>query len=603
MYFLSLEKDQLQYFENILKKVKEYVREIIFLVICTVIEGRYENINVKQDWWETAVFYQIYPRSFMDSDGDGIGDIIGITSRLEYLKDLGVDATWISPIYKSPMNDFGYDVSDYYSIQPEFGTMEDFEQLLKKARELNIKVVLEFVPNHTSNESEWFTKSSHRDEYYNDWYIWENGHLDANGQRRPPNNWISVFRKSAWHYSPSRDQYYLHQFGSAQPDLNIRNPVVVEELKNIIKYWLEKGVAGMRINAANHLVETDKDIFGGRYPDEPKTGTPGVMNEDYEYLNHVYTRDQEETYDLMSQFRDVFDAITLRDNLTRIMMTDAYTSIKNAVRYYGEGIHSGAHIPMNYALIQDLNKESDARDMKYAIDRWLTYKPLRKPANWVTGTHDKSRVASRFRPELVDAFNMLVLLLPGIAITYMGEEIGMVNGFVKWTETKDPIACNTDDPINFVDVTRDPVRTPFQWSNGKNAGFSDAERTWLPLAEGYENINVANQRSADRSHFQVYRTLTSLRLRPAFRLGRYESLALSHDVFAFKRWYNDDAYIVVMNVGRTYQIVNLTAFDLIFGNLEVEVSSVLSSRTYSDIVQANYLDLAADEALVLRMQV
>lgn len=576
---------------------------VVISIALAVVYGKYENVNIKHDWWQTAVFYQIYPRSFMDSDGDGIGDLNGITSRLEYLKELGVDGTLLSPIFKSPMHDFGYDVSDYYTIQPEYGSMEDFEQLLKKANELNLKIVLDFVPNHTSNESDWFIKSSNRDEYYSDWYIWENGHLNERGQRSPPNNWISVFRKSAWSYMPNRDQYYLHQFGEAQPDLNFRNPVVLEELKNIIKFWLEKGVAGMRISSINHLIETDRDSFGGHYPDEPRTGKPGLGPDDYDYLQHVYTKDQEETYDIVSQLRDVFDGITVRDNMTRILMTEAYTGIKNAVRYYGEGIHSGAHIPLNFALSADLDKDSDARDIKYTVDRWLTYKPLKKHANWMTGNHDKSRVASRFRQELVDAFNMLVLLLPGIAITYMGEEIGMINGFVPWSQTRDPLACNTDDPVNFIEVSRDPVRTPFQWSNDKNAGFSTAPHTWLPVADGYDSLNVASQRSAVRSHYQVYRTLTNLRFRPAFRLGRYKSLALNNDVFAFKRWYNDDTYIVVMNVGRTYHIVNLTAFDLIFGQLEVEASSVLSSRTYSDNVQANYLDLAADEALVLRMQV
>ncbi|XP_046961502.1 maltase 2-like [Vanessa cardui] len=576
---------------------------MILPVLFAAVDGRYENVNVKLDWWENAVFYLIYPRSFMDSDGDGIGDINGITSRLDYLKDLGVDAAWLSPIYRSPNQDFGFDVSDFYSIQPEYGTMEDFEQLLRKANEINIKIVLELVPNHTSNESEWFIKSSSKDEYYHDWFVWENGHLDGQGRRRPPNNWISVFRKSAWQYSPSRDQYYLHQFGVTQPDLNFRNPVVEEEIKNILKYWLEKGVAGFSMNAVNYIFEVDKDLYGGIYPDEPLTGKPGIGPDDYDYLDHIYTKDHEENYDLISQFREVFDSLTLRDNLTRVLITEAYTGVKNAVRYYGEGMRSDSQIPFNFALIEDLNKESDARDIKYAVDRWLTYKPLRKPANWVIGSLDKSRVASRFRPKLVDAFNMLVLLLPGIAFTYMGEEIGMTNGFVTWSKTMDPLACNTDDPVNFVKVSRDPYRTPFQWSNGKNAGFSNGEKTWLPLADGYQHLNVEKQRSAVRSHYQVYRSLTNLRSRPAFRLGGYQSLALTKNVFAFKRWYNDDAYVVVMNVGKNYQVVNLTAFDLIFGQLEVEVSSVHSSRAYSDDIHANFLDLAADEALVLRMQV
>ncbi|CAH0405094.1 unnamed protein product [Chilo suppressalis] len=575
---------------------------LIVFVTISVAYGKNDHVDLTQDWWETAVFYRIYVRSFMDSDGDGVGDINGITSRLEYLKEIGAEAAWLSPIFKSPMNDFGYDISDFYTIQPEYGSNDDFEQLLKKANELNIKIVLDFVPNHTSNESEWFIKSSSREEYYSDWYIWENGHIGHAGERQPPNNWVSSFGKSAWSYSPARDQYYLHQFGVAQPDLNYRNPVVVDEIKNIIKFWLEKGIAGLIMNSVNHVFEVDKDNYGGHYPDEPITGKPGLSPDDYGYLEHVYTKDQEETYELVSQLREVFDAISIRDNMTRIMMTNAYTNIKNAVKYYGDGILYGSHVPLNFVLIEDLDKYSDARDIKYAVDRWITYKPLRKQANWLTGDHDRSRVASRFRPELVDAFNMLVLLLPGIAITYMGEEIGMLDGFVPWSETKDPLACNTDDPVNFIEVSRDPVRTPFPWSNGKNSGFSMADRTWLPVGEGSEHLNVAHQRSAVRSHYQVYRALTNLRVRAAFKYGRLESLALNNDVFAFKRWHNDDTYVIVMNFGRTYQVVNLTSFDLVFGQLEVEVSSVLSSRTYNDNIPAGSVDLAANEALVLRMQ-
>ncbi|KAJ2953900.1 hypothetical protein O0L34_g1531 [Tuta absoluta] len=575
---------------------------LLLIGLVVSIQGRYENTNVQLDWWETAVFYQVYVRSFMDSDGDGVGDINGVNSRLEYFKELNVDAVILTPIYKSPMYDYGYDVSDYYNVQPEYGSMEDFEQLLRKANLYNIKIVLEFVPNHTSNESDWFIRSCSRDEYYTDWYIWENGHIDRNGQRNPPNNWISVFRKSAWTYSPTRDQYYLHQFGTSQPDLNLRNPVVAEEIKNIIKFWLEKGVAGMKMSSVNHLFEVDRDNFGGHFPDEPRTGKPGLGPDDYGYLNHFYTKDLEESYELISQFREVFDSISVRDNLTRVFITEASTGVKNAVRYYGDNVHSGSHVPINFALM-DLNKDADARELKYALDRWLTFKPLHKRANWMTGNQDKSRVASRFRGELVDAFNMLVLLMPGIALTYMGEEIGMQDGYVPWTATRDPIACKTDDPINFVLVTRDPARTPFQWSSNKHAGFTTNDNTWLPVADGYDRLNVANQRSAVRSHYQVYRTLTSLRMRPAFRLGHYESLAINNDVFAFKRWFNDDTYVVVMNVGRSYHVVNLTAFDLVFGSMEVEASSVLSSRTFSENVQAGYLDLTADEALVLRMQV
>ncbi|XP_063358165.1 maltase 2-like [Cydia amplana] len=574
---------------------------VILVATISVVRGGQE-VAFKQDWWETALIYQIYVRSFLDTDGDGIGDIRGIISRLEHLRELNIDAICLSPIFKSPQNDFGFDVSDYYSIHSDYGSIDDFEELLREAHKMNIKVLLDFVPNHTSNESDWFQRAVNRDEYYFDWYVWAEGHIDSVGQRRPPNNWISMFRKSAWEYVPNRAQYYLHQFAKHQPDLNFRNPVVVDELKNIIKFWLEKGVAGMKMSSVNHLFEVDKDNFGGRYPDEPKSGKVGLKEHDYKYLNHIYTKDLQESYDVVSQFREVFDSITLRDNVTRVLLTESSpANIKNLVRYYGEGNNFGSQVPVNFALIEDFRKESDARDLKFIIDRWMSYKPQNKPANWMSGNQDKARVATRLRPELVDAFNMLVLLLPGVAISYMGEEIGMPNGNVAWVETKDPLACNTDDPINFGEVNRDGARTPYQWSSERKAGFTKGHETWLPIADGYETLNVEDQRSAAQSHYLVYKTLSILRKRPAFRAGRFESQALSRDVFGFKRWYQDDTYVVVMNLGRSINVVNLTIFDLVFGQMEVEASSVLSSRSINDHLNANYVDLAGDEALVLRM--
>ncbi|XP_047987115.1 maltase 2-like [Leguminivora glycinivorella] len=576
---------------------------VTILAVVSVAHGGQE-LGFKQDWWESALIYQIYTRSFLDTDGDGVGDIRGIISRLEYLKELNVDAICLSPIYKSPQIDFGFDVSDFYSVHSDYGSNEEFEELVREAQKLNIKVLLDFVPNHTSNESDWFQKAVGRDEYYFDWYVWAEGYLDNVGHRRPPNNWISMFKKSAWEFVPNRGQYYLHQFAKNQPDLNYRNPVVVDEMKNIIKFWLEKGVAGMKMSAVNHLLEVDKDSFGGRFPDEPKTGKVGLDGDDYKYLNHIYTKDLKESYDMVSQFREVFDSITLRDNMTRLLLTEASTTnIKNLVKYYGEGNNFGSQIPVNFALMEDFRKESDARDLKFVVDRWMTYKPANKPANWMSGNHDKARVASRLRPGLVDAFNMLVLLLPGVAMTYMGEEIGMPNGDVSWAQTKDQLACNTDDPINYVAVTRDGSRTPYQWNSERTAGFTKGHETWLPVGDSYETINAESQHSAAQSHYLVYRSLSLLRKRPAFRAGRFESQALTRDVFAFKRWYQDDTYVVVMNLGRSLNVVNLTTFDLVFGQLEVEASSALSSRSINDNVNANSLDLAADEALVLRMMV
>ncbi|XP_049886229.1 maltase A1-like [Pectinophora gossypiella] len=558
------------------------------------------NQERELEWWETTIFYQIYPRSFMDSDGDGIGDLNGITSRLEYLKELGVGATWLSPMFQSPMYDFGYDIADFYNVHDEYGTMADFEKLIEKANELDIKIVLDLVPNHGSNESVWFEQALKGDEKYFDYFVWEDGVVDENGNLQPPNNWNSVFRKSAWEYREEVGKYYLHQFVIGQPDLNYRNPDVVEEMKNIIRFWLDKGVAGFRVDAIAHLFEVDKELFGGKYPDEPLTHNTDDP-ESYDYLDHIYTKNHEDTYDMVYQWREVFDEYKAKDGMTRVMMTEVYDSPQVTMKYFGNGVKEGAQMPFNFVLISELNRDSTAAEVKYALDKFLTFKPVDKLANWVAGNHDNNRVASRYSPELVDGINMIVLLLPGIAVTYMGEEIGMVDAEISWEETVDPSGCNTDDPINYWKASRDPERSPFQWSADKNAGFSTADKTWLPVAAGYESLNVETQRVQERSHLNVYKTLSSLRTYPVFRQGRYESVALNNDVFAFRRWYNGETYVVVVNLRDMPYSLDLTYFDNVSGLLEVVVTNIQSFKNTGELLEASGLVIDGSESLVLRV--
>lgn len=209
------------------------------------------KVGAEKEWWQTSSFYQIYPRSFKDSNGDGIGDLNGITEKLPYLKEIGINATWLSPIFKSPMADFGYDISSFFEIQPEYGTMDDFRALVKRAKELGIKIILDFVPNHSSDENEWFVRSENSDPMYKDFYVWHDGYLDPNNasNRLPPSNWLSSFFYSAWQWSDKRQQFYLHQFHRKQPDLNYRNPLVVEIMNEVLRFWLEQGVDGFRIDA------------------------------------------------------------------------------------------------------------------------------------------------------------------------------------------------------------------------------------------------------------------------------------------------------------------------------------------------------------------
>lgn len=230
---------------------------------------------------------------------------------------------------------------------------------------------------------------------------------------------VSVFRKSAWEYREEVGKYYLHQFVIGQPDLNFRNPDVVEEMKNVIRFWLDKGVAGFRVDAIAHLFEVDKEVYGGIYPDEPLASNLETDPDNYDYLNHVYTKDQDETFDMVYQWREIFDEFKDKDGLSRVMMTEAYSSPQLTMRYFGKDDRKGAQMPFNFVLISDVDGSSSASDIKYALDKFLTYKPIDKSANWVAGNHDNSRVASRFSPELVDGINMIVLLMPGVAVTYM----------------------------------------------------------------------------------------------------------------------------------------------------------------------------------------
>ncbi|XP_026726788.1 maltase A1-like [Trichoplusia ni] len=572
----------------------------VLLVLCSGNVLKHEEREL--DWWETTIFYQIYPRSFADSNGDGIGDLNGITSKLEYIKELGVGAIWLSPMFQSPMYDFGYDISDFYAVHDEYGTMEDFEALVNKANEYGIKVVLDLVPNHTSNESVWFQEALNGNEKYYNYFVWEDGVIDENGNRQPPNNWRSHFRGSAWEYRDEVGKYYLHQFVVGQPDLNYRNPDVVEEMKNIIRFWLGKGVAGFRVDAVNCLYEVDKNLFGGKYPDEPFSGRVDVDPESHDYLSHIYTKDQEETYGMVYQWRDVFDEFKEKDGLSRVMMTEVYASIQDVVKYFGDGDKLGAQMPFNFDLITDVDASSSAADIKYAVDKFLTYKPVDQGANWVVGNHDNSRMATRYGPSLVDGINMIVLLLPGVGVTYMGEELGMVDGYVSWEDTVDPSGCNTNDPINYVKSSRDPERTPFQWNADKNAGFSTADRTWLPVADGYEDLNVEVQRAADKSHMKVYQALADLRRDKVFRYGRYDSLAINQDIFVFRRWYNGETYLVIVNMRDNEHVIDLTYFENVSGDANVVLKSIQSPKNEGDSVSVAAVPVVGFEGLVLKLK-
>ncbi|XP_063839059.1 maltase 1-like [Ostrinia nubilalis] len=555
------------------------------------------------DWWEHTIIYQIYPRSFKDSDGDGIGDLKGITSKLDHFVETGVGAIWMSPIFVSPMVDFGYDISDFYNIQPEYGTMADFEELVVKAHQLGIKVLLDFVPNHASTDSEYFKLSEARAPGYEDYFVWADPRPDPTNasNRLVPSNWISQFGGSVWEWSELRQQYYLHQFAIEQADFNFREAAVKKEMLDIMTFWMEKGADGYRLDAIPHLFETAPDA-DGIYPDEPLSGSssPGQPG----YTTQIHVRDLIELYDVVYEWRDLSDEFKEKHGGdTKIMLAEAYANITMTMLYYGnERDRIGAHFPFNFDFITNLWAGSTARDFAYTIQRWMTYIPHGKVANWVFGNHDQKRMPSRFRDNMVDGLNSLNLMLPGVSVTYQGEEIGMQDGFVSWEDTVDVNACNRGNESNYLEFSRDPARTPYHWDDSVSAGFSTNATTWLPVSEDYTTINLQAQKEAARSHYKVYQSMTALRRsETTLSHGQHHVQALTQDTLALVRYLATyDTFVLLFNVGTAVDTADLTAIDLLSGPLTVCERSVHSSRASGDTIELGEVTLQPGEALVLR---
>lgn len=487
---------------------------------------------------------------------------------------------WLSPIFQSPMADFGYDISNYTAVHYEYGTMEDFENLAKRCKQLGVKLILDFVPNHTSDESHWFKMSELSDPYYKDFYVWHPGKINlTTGEREPPSNWNSLFRYSAWQWSDIRKEYYLHQCIIKQPDLNYRNENVVKEMRDVLTFWLDKGVNGFRIDAIPYIFETVLD--DGSYPDEPVSGLCDDPTATC-YYNHIYTKDLPETYDLVYSWRDLMDQYKKQHGgSTRILMTEAYTSLENELLFYGNAFgRRGAEVPFNFEMITKITNTSTPQDYKDAIDGWLDNMPKDEDyvPNWVIGNHDNHRVVNRWGLHRADALNILVQTLPGIAVTYYGEEIAMTDQWISWADTVDPQAC-LQDPITYDALSRDPARTPFQWDSSRNAGFSTANKTWLPVAAGYEKVNVKAERSTMNSHLNVFKRLTSMRkARKVLQDGTLETIA-DRNLLIYKREIPGKQMFVVLNFGTADQEFILNDY---FGVLKKNVAAVVVSDN-SDI--------------------
>jgi len=490
-------------------------------------------------WWQHAVFYEIYPRSFADSNNDGVGDLKGIASKLDYLKDLGVDAIWISPCFPSPQVDFGYDVSDYENIDPMYGTLADFDVLASEAKKRNIHIILDFVVNHSSDQHKWFLDSkSSRTSAHRDWYIWR----DGKGPGEPPNNWVSTFGGSAWKLDPTTNQYYYHFFYAEQPDLNWRNPAVKEAMFGIERWWYKRGVAGFRLDAVDTLFEDPK------LQDNPilKPGT-NAFGDPYE--DNKNNTKLPEVHDVLRGLRKV------ADQYNAVLIGETWTAdIAELNRYYGEG-NNELQLPMDF-LFTTVNKLSpgEFRKQVAAVDKasgWPTF---------VISNHDIVRSYDRYgdgehNDQIAKLMAALYLTLRGTPIMYYGEEIGMkTTPPTSKEEVKDPIG-RTGWPK---EKGRDGERTPMQWDSGENAGFSKAT-PWLPVPETYKTHNVADESKDQNSVLGFYKSVLKLRhTNQALLDGVYTAINESDaNVLSYLRVYKGRGVVVALNMSNTPQKVKL----------------------------------------------
>src|SRR3984893_12179357 len=455
-----------------------------------------------ENWWRHGIFYQIYPRSFQDSDGDGIGDISGVIERLPYLVALGIDAIWLSPIFPSPMADFGYDISNYVGIDSIFGTLDDFDALLSAAHARGLRVILDLVPNHTSDQHPWFTESrSSRDNPKRDWYLWREPRADGTA----PTNWLSEFGGSAWAWDAGTRQYYYHAFLAQQPDLNWRNPEVRRAIYDVMRFWLRKGVDGFRVDVIWHLIKDDQ------FRDNPPNPNFRIGRPPHEALLTLYSADRPEVLEVVAEMRRVVDAFE-----DRVLIGEIYLPIHRLVAYYGEDL-LGAHLPFNFAL---LSAPWHARDIARRIDDYERALPAGAWPNWVLGNHDRPRVASRVGQAQARVAAMLLLTLRGTPTMYYGDEIGMHQVAIAPGQVRDPFEKN----VPGIGVGRDGCRTPMQWDATPHAGFSKAQ-PWLPLPDDHVHENAANLGADRQSILCLYRALIGLRKRtPALVSGAYVPL-------------------------------------------------------------------------------
>lgn len=500
-------------------------------------------------WWKQGPIYQIYPRSFLDTNGDGVGDLEGIIRKLDYLKDLGIRGIWLSPIYPSPLFDFGYDISNYHDIDPVFGSLETFKRLVAEADRRGIGIIMDMVLNHTSHLHPWFIESrSSRDNPKRDWYIWRDGKPGFLG-RGYPNNWMAAFGGNAWKWDPATGQYYLHLFTEEQPDLNWRNPQVQEAMLAEMRFWLDLGVKGFRLDVINYLI---KDAQFRSNPYRLRLTYPRR----HDLQHHQYDRNQSETYEIVRRIRSLMDSYAGTSEATMLVgevyPDEGVHAPDLAATYIGSG-QNLLHLAFDFSTIYT---QLTAADLYAVLKTWYS---VLSPSAWpchVLSNHDQSRAASRLcaGPDREAQKRLLAALLltqRGTPFLYYGEEIGMEDGRIGRKDLQDPLGKKYY-PFH---PGRDRSRTPMQWDNGSAAGFTSG-KPWLPVNPDYKERNVASQEREGTSLLAWYRDLIRLRDKePALREGAIEFVesGLTENVLAYRRYAamcreTADEVLVVLNV-------------------------------------------------------
>lgn len=499
-----------------------------------------ETVLMTAPWWQTGVIYQIYPRSFQDTNGDGIGDLKGIARRLDHLANLGVDAIWISPIYPSPMADFGYDVADYCGVDPRFGTLADFDDLLAQAHARGLKVVLDFVPNHTSDRHPWFVESrSARNHPKRDWYIWRDPAPDGG----PPNNWISDFGGPAWEWDEATGQYYYHAFLKEQADLNWRHPAVQAAMYDVMRFWFDRGVDGFRIDVLWHMVKA------ADFPDNPLNPDYQPAMGDMHRVRQLYSTDQPEVHDIAADMRAIADSYDARGRGDRVLIGEIYLPVDRLMHYYGRD-RAGVHLPFNFQLI---DAPWEALSLSKLIAGYEAALPPGGWPNWVLGNHDRPRVAARRGQAQARVAAMLLLTLRGTPTLYYGDELGLSDVAIPAVQVQDPREVHEPG----LALGRDPVRTPMPWDGSQNAGFTSA-MPWLPLNADWPTRNVACMAQEPHSILMLYRRLLAARrAHPALSIGDFALLDAQSDVLAYERRHGAERVIVALNLGTRPQRLQL----------------------------------------------